>query len=141
MSWNGYPSYVCNVILRKVKERKKNTNGHCSDSEDDDTLKIWFRVPYIGPIGEKFAKKENEFRNFENVPRKNLNLFLCMIQRKLRSFSLTRTLYLLIYNHTSYINLNVPDVRQNILGKRTDVLIKVKRTFGLQNFSSWQTST
>ena len=28
MSWNGYPSYVCNVILRKLRERKKNTNGH-----------------------------------------------------------------------------------------------------------------
>ena len=55
MSWNGYPSYVCNVILRKLRERKKNTNRHCSDSEDDDTPKIWFRVPYIGPIGEKFA--------------------------------------------------------------------------------------
>ena len=57
MSWNGYPSYVCNVILRKLREQKKNTNRHCSNSEDDDTPKIWFRVPYIGPIGEKFAKK------------------------------------------------------------------------------------
>ena len=57
MSWNGYPSYVCNIILRKLRERKKNTNGHCSNSEDYDTPKIWFRVPYIGPIGEKFAKK------------------------------------------------------------------------------------
>ena len=57
MSWNGYPSYVCKVILRKLRERKKNTTGHCSDSEDDDTTKTCFRVPYIGPTGEKFAKK------------------------------------------------------------------------------------
>ena len=42
-------------------------------------------------------------------------------ETKLSSFALTRTLYLLIYNHTSYINLNVPDVWRNILGKRTDV--------------------
>ena len=54
MSWNGYLSYVCNIILRKLRERKKNTNGQ---SGDDDTPKIWFRMPYIGPIGEKFAKK------------------------------------------------------------------------------------
>ena len=27
-----------------------------SDSEDDDTPKIWFWVPYVGPTGEKFAK-------------------------------------------------------------------------------------
>ena len=58
MSWNGYPSDVRNVILRKLRERKKNTNRHCSDSEDDDTPKIWFRVPYIGPIGEKFLPKK-----------------------------------------------------------------------------------
>ena len=45
MSWNGYPGYVCNVMLRKLRERKKITNGHCSDSENDDTPKIWFRVP------------------------------------------------------------------------------------------------
>ena len=56
LSWNGYPSYVCNVILRKLRETK-NTTGHCSDSEDDDTTKTCFRVPYIGFIGEKFAKK------------------------------------------------------------------------------------
>ena len=56
MSWNGYPSYVFNAILRKLRERKKNAKGHCSDSEDDDIPMIWFRVPYIGPIEKKFAK-------------------------------------------------------------------------------------
>ena len=55
MTWNGYPSYVCNAIFRKLRERKKNAKGHCSDSEDNDTPKIWILVPYIGPIGEKFA--------------------------------------------------------------------------------------
>ena len=72
VSWNGYPSYVCNVILRKLRERKKNTNGHCSDSEDDDTPKIWFRVLYIGPLVllERDLSK-NVFQNFKNVPRNN----------------------------------------------------------------------
>ena len=69
MSWNGCPSYVCNIISSKLRERKKNTDGHCSDSEDNDTRKIWFPVPYVGPIEEKFAK--NVFQNFKNVPRKN----------------------------------------------------------------------
>ena len=56
MSWNSYPTYVCNAIFRKLKKRKKNANGHLSDSEDGDTPKVWFPVPCIGPIGEKFAK-------------------------------------------------------------------------------------
>ena len=64
-------------ILRKLKEREKNAEGRCSDSEDADTPKNWFRVPHIGPIGGEFAK--NAFRNFENVLRKNSNLFLCTV--------------------------------------------------------------
>ena len=92
---HGYPSYVCNVILRKLRERKKNTNGYCSDCEDDDTPKIWFPVPYIGPIGEKSAKKCSS--KLRTCFKKELQfIILCMIQRNLHSFALTRTLYLLI---------------------------------------------
>ena len=109
MSWNGHPSYVCNAILRKLRERTKNTNGHCSDSEDDDTTKIWFRVPYIGPIGEKFDK--NVFRNFENV-------ILMYDTNKFAFLSLTRTLWLFIYNHMPYISLYVPDVMRYVLENR-----------------------
>ena len=92
--------------LTERAERIASNKQHCSDSEDDDTAKIWLRVPYVGPVGEKFVKK----------------LFLCMMERKIHFSVLTRSLYLLVYDHTSFSILNVPYVRQNILGKRTDVL-------------------
>ena len=57
MSWNGYPRYVRNNIISKLKERKKNLSKQDFSPETEDTSKIWFRVPYIGPIGEKFAKQ------------------------------------------------------------------------------------
>ena len=52
-----YPRYVRNNIIRKLKERKKNLSKQDSSPETEDTPKIWFRVPYIGPTGEKFAKQ------------------------------------------------------------------------------------
>ena len=121
MSWNSYPSYVCNVILRKLRERKKTANGHCSDSEDDDAPRIWFRMPYIGPIGEKFAKKC--ISKLRNCFKKELKFILMYDTKKVAFFALTRTLYLSIYNHTSYINFNVPDVRRKIQRKRKDALL------------------
>ena len=57
MSWNGYPRYVWNNIIKKLKERKKNLSKQDSSLETEDTPKIWFRVPYIGPIGEKLVKQ------------------------------------------------------------------------------------
>ena len=84
MSWNGYPSYVCNVILIKLRERKKNANGHCSDYEDDDTPRIWrLRVPYIGPFGEKFAKKC--ISKLRKCCKKELN-FILMFETKKAAF-------------------------------------------------------
>ena len=57
MSWNGYPIYVCNSVLKRLRERKKNSTERPSISEEEEIPKIWFRVPYIGrPIGEEIAK-------------------------------------------------------------------------------------
>ena len=91
------------VNQKKLRKRKKNTNGHCSDSEDDDPPKIWFQVPYIGPIGEKFAKKC--ILKLRKCFKKELKLILIYDTNKVAFFYLTRALYLSIYNHTSYINL------------------------------------
>ena len=120
MSWNGYPSYVCNVILRKLRERKKNISGHCLILKMMTLQTFHFKCLTLVLLERNLPK--NVFQNFENVPRKNRNLFLCMIQRNLRSFAPTRTLCLFICNHMSYINLNVLDVRRNLLEKWTDVL-------------------
>ena len=118
MSWNGYPSYVCNVILRK-NERRTQT----------DTVLI-LKIMTLQRFGfesltlvllERNLPK-NCISKLRKCSKKELKFILSMIRRKLRSSSLTRTLYLLICSHTSYINLNVPDVRRNILGTRTDVL-------------------
>ena len=57
MSLNGYPIYVCNSVLKRLREKKKNSTERPSISEEEKIPKIWFRVSYIGPIGEKIAKR------------------------------------------------------------------------------------
>ena len=56
MSWNGYPSYVRNSILKKLKDRKKHSEKRPTNFEHEDIPRIWFRIPYIGLTGEKLAK-------------------------------------------------------------------------------------
>ena len=40
MSWNGYPIYVCNSVLKKLRERKKNSTERPSISEEEEIPKI-----------------------------------------------------------------------------------------------------
>ena len=40
MSWNGYPSSVRNSILKKLKDRKKNSEKLPINFEDEDIPKI-----------------------------------------------------------------------------------------------------
>ena len=57
MSWNGYPIYVCSSVLKRLRERKKNSTERPSISEEKEIPRFWFRVQYIGPIGEEIAKR------------------------------------------------------------------------------------
>ena len=55
MSCKGFPKYVSRSIIKKTLQKKK---GAVTDkSELDEIPKIWFRIPYIGPIGEQLAKR------------------------------------------------------------------------------------
>ena len=133
MPCNGYPSYVCNTILRKLKNERKMQKGHCSDSEDDDTLKICFPVPCIGPFGEKLP--ESVFRNFVNVPRKNSNLFSCMIQRKLHFFLLNKDpIPVNLQSHVIY-QFECPRGKVTYIGK-TDRCLELR----LNEHSNFRTS-
>ena len=105
MSWNGYPSYVCKVILRTLRERKKNANGHCSDSEDDDTSKIWFRMPYIGPIGEKFAKKC--ISKLRNCFKKELKFIIMYDTKKVAFFGSNKDAVPVKFTITRHISISM----------------------------------
>ena len=40
MSWNGYPSYVRNSILKKLKDRKKHSEKRPTNFEDGSVSHI-----------------------------------------------------------------------------------------------------
>ena len=56
MSWNGFPTNIRKSIISNLKN--KHLSGISKPvTEPDDTLpKIWFRVPYLGKIGESLVK-------------------------------------------------------------------------------------
>ena len=55
MSWNGFPRYVGNSILRKLGKRKTVSNEFVNDDSTEEKT-VWFRVPYAGPQGEHLVK-------------------------------------------------------------------------------------
>ena len=83
---------------------------------------------------EKFAKKC--ISKLRKCSKKELKFILMYDTKKLHSFALTITLYLLIYNHTSYINLNVPDVPMAKYIGKTDRCLE----FRLNDHSDFRTS-
>ena len=52
LSWNGFPKYIGNSILRRFKDKKSNP----VNSNNDEVIKIYFRVPYAGIKGEQIVK-------------------------------------------------------------------------------------
>ena len=93
MSWNGFPKYVGRSIIKKTLQKKK---GAVTDkSELDEILKIWFKIPYIGPVGEQLAKRC--ISKLKRCSKEELN-FILMYDTKKLSFSVpTRTLCPKIY--------------------------------------------
>ena len=55
MSWNGFPRYVGNSILRKLEKRKTVSNEVVNDDSTEEKT-VWFRVPYAGPHGKHLVK-------------------------------------------------------------------------------------
>ena len=51
MSWNGYPSFTCNSIIKQLKTPPK-----IIEKEKDDRKIIWIRLPYLGNVGDSMKK-------------------------------------------------------------------------------------
>ena len=57
MSWNGFPKYVANKIIKNLVEKYKNGNAPNVIEEDEDTKKVFVRLPYCGQSGERLVSK------------------------------------------------------------------------------------
>ena len=51
MSWNSYPKYVRNSIIKPLQQKKTAV-----ESDDQRVMKIWIRLPYLGNKGEEIVK-------------------------------------------------------------------------------------
>ena len=51
MSWNSYPRYLRNSIIKRLQQKKTAVQ-----KDDVSVLKIWIRLPYLGNKGEELVK-------------------------------------------------------------------------------------
>ena len=56
MSWNSFPKYVRNAIINKLMNKPTAPGVSNSPFDDPNTIKLWIRLPYCGPTGEKLAR-------------------------------------------------------------------------------------
>ena len=54
MSWNGYPRYIRNNIIKRVENRKNTKITDTHEQENIDT--VFCRIPYARVEGEKLIK-------------------------------------------------------------------------------------
>ena len=54
MSWNGYPCYIRNKIIKGLENRKNDKNT--DTLEQESTATSFCRIPYAGVQGEKLIK-------------------------------------------------------------------------------------
>ena len=72
MSWNGYPSYVRNTFIKRLKNKNNKNNN-----ELDERKIIWIRLPYLGEREDQMKRncfrkvkqylKEEVIFNFQNT--------------------------------------------------------------------------
>ena len=55
MSWNGYPKYVINSLIKRLSAKKGENNITTTDV-DDNIPKIWLTLPYAGPKGDSLIR-------------------------------------------------------------------------------------
>ena len=54
-SWNGYPRYIRNKIIKRLKKRKNTKNNYTFQKENIATI-FYCRIPYVGVQGETLIK-------------------------------------------------------------------------------------
>ena len=81
MSWNGYPLYTRNSIIKNLK-RNKTVNDN--NNEPDNRKVIWIRLPYLGNIGDNMKKRC--FRKVQNCLKEKVRFITCYQTKKIAMF-------------------------------------------------------
>ena len=51
MPWNSYSKYVRNSITKRLQQKRTAVQ-----KDDENVIKIWTRLPYLGNKGEELVK-------------------------------------------------------------------------------------
>ena len=74
MSWNGYPRYTQNKIIKRLENRKNTKNNDTLEQENIATS--FCRIPYTGVQGETLIKNlVRKFKRHIDKPFKLRNIY------------------------------------------------------------------
>ena len=84
-SWNGFPTVVVKSILRRLQSTPRQRE---KESEDDDVIKIYMKVPYTGEKGEQLLK--SCIKKLRRFTKKNVICIMLFQTKKLSMFCPTK---------------------------------------------------
>ena len=91
MSWNSYPKYVRNSIIKHFQQKKTAVQ-----KDDEIAIKIWIRLPYLGNKGEELVK--TCIRKLKRCFKTNVKFFTSYDTKECPIFVLLKIRSLLIRN-------------------------------------------
>ena len=78
MSWNGYPSFTRNSVVKRLKASPTKVE------KEDDRKIIWISLPYLGNIGD--SMKKDYFKKVQKCLKENFRFIICYKTKKQQCF-------------------------------------------------------
>ena len=116
MSWNGYPSFTRNSIIKRLKTSPKKI-----EKVKDDRKIIWIRLPYLGTIGDNM--KKNCFKKMQKCLKENVCFIICYETKKTTMFCSVKDSIPIHEKAKVIYKITCPGCNQDYVGKTDHNLV------------------
>ena len=111
LSWNGYPKNVRNAILHRLSRNNKKVNN----DEDNQLIKIYFRLPYAGIKGEQLVK--SYIRKMRRFLKTNVKFIVLYDTNKISYYCSNKDKVPELQRHNVVYLITCPGCNEQYVGK------------------------
>ena len=117
MSWNGFPKYIRETLIKRLQHKRISNPPQPAD--DSNFIKLWIRLPYCGPKGEKLAK--DLIRKLRKFLRPNVKIHLLYNTTKVSFYCSNKDKIPDNLKSNVIYKITCPGCGENYVEKPTDV--------------------
>ena len=110
MSWNSYPKYVRNSIIKRLQQKKTAVQ-----KDDKSVIKIWIRLHYLGNEGEELLK--TCIRKLKRCFKTNVKFVTLYDTKKCAMFCSVKNKIPTYQKSNIFYTVKCPGCREDYVGK------------------------